>query len=136
MLTGGRQSLVVVVVLRRWWCVVAAGGLTTCTEPNCPVWLVRDRVAQPRQNKLIPSWVMTRAIHFGELHFQQHFLRPHRTEGQHVDHVLRVGLGDHSGALGNIFGGNVAGKHDGGARRRDRDLFVRENSLFFFGRGA
>ena len=95
-----------------------------------------DRIAQARHEHIDSQLGDDRAIHLGELHFQQHFLGPDRTEGQHIDYVLGISLGDHSGALGNILGGNVAGKHDGGARRRDVDLFVREDPPFFFGGGG
>ena len=76
------------------------------------------------------------AVHFGELHFQQNFLRADRTEGKHVDNILGIGGGQFSGALGDVFGGNVAGENDGGARRRDRDLLFGKDAMLFFGAGA
>ena len=110
----------VVVVMPFVVLVVAGWPDVNCTEPNWPVWLAAIVLPSPGMNKLTPSWVMRGTVHFGELHFQQNFLRPNRTEGQHIDHVLGVGLGDHAGALGNVLGRNVAGKHNGGTRRGRR----------------
>ena len=96
----------------------------------------RDGVAQARGKKIDSELGDGRAVDFRELHFEQHFLRPYRAEGQDIDHIFGVSLGDHAGALGNIFGGDVSGEHDGGARRGNRDLFVGEDPLFFFRRRA
>ena len=76
------------------------------------------------------------AVDFRELHLQQHFLRSDRAEGKHVHDFRRIGAGQFSGALGDIFGGNVSGKNDRGARRRDRDLLVGKDAVFFVGAGA
>ena len=58
----------------------------------------------------------TSAIDFGELYFQQNFLSAHRPESKHVDHVLGISGGQFSRTLGHIFGGHMAGEHDGCAR--------------------
>ncbi len=115
----------------RWWCVVVA-VLWTWTEPNCPVWLSGDRVAGPGHEQVNSQLRNGGAVDLGKLHFEQHFLRPHRTEGQNIDHVFGVGLSDHSRTLGDVFGRDMAGEHDGGPRWRNGDLFVREDALFFF----
>ena len=76
------------------------------------------------------------AIDFSELHFQQDFLRADRTEGEHVDNILGIGRGQRSGVFGDVLGGYVTGENNRGARRRDGNLFLGEDAMFFFGAGA
>ena len=77
-----------------------------------------------------------RTVYFGELHLQQHLLRTHRAKRQHVDHILGIGIGNHSCALGNVFRGNMPGQYDGGTRRGNDDLLFRKDTFFFFCSGA
>ena len=125
-----------VVVVTPLAVLVVAGGRVMLHRSELPGLAGCDRVAESGHEQIDAQLGDGGAVYFRELHFKQHFLRPYRAEGQHIDHILGIGLGDHSGTLGNIFGGDMARKHDGGARRRDVDLLVREDPLFFLGGGA
>ena len=67
------------------------------------------------------------AIHFGKLHLQQYLLRADRAEGRYIDDFWRIGASEFSRTFGDIFGGDMAGQNDRGARRSDRDLLIRKN---------
>ncbi len=108
---------VVVVVLYRRRGLGGRGRIVNLDRAELSGLAGGDGVAQPRHEDVDSKLRDRGAIHFGELHLEQYFLRSDRTEGQHVDHVLGVGFGDHSGAFRNILGRDVAGEHDGGARR-------------------
>ena len=125
---------------RSWWCLLVVVVLVELVEmvapPNCPV--VRVPVVWPVPGrKVVDSQLQgCAAVHFGELYLKQNFLRAYRTEGEHIDHILGIGFGDHLCALGDILGGDVAGKHNGGTGRSDRDLLIGKDALFFLGSGA
>ena len=73
------------------------------------------------------------AVHFREFHLQQDFLGADWPEGKHIHYSGRIGAGQFSGALGDIFGGNVSGENHGGSRRRDGDLLVGKDAVLFLG---
>ena len=95
-----------------------------------------DGVRCPRGNEVDSHLGQRRTVNFGELHLQQNFLRTDRSEGQYVHDFRRVGAGQFSGALGDVFCGNVSGENDGGARGRNGDLLVGKYAAFFVGAGA
>jgi len=58
---------------------VGHGGLRGIGDvrlPNWPVWLSAIVLPNPGINKFAPSWVTAVRSTFGELDFQQNFLRP------------------------------------------------------------
>ena len=77
-----------------------------------------------------------RAINFRKLNLQQHFLRAHWAKCQNVDHFAGIRLGDHARALRHVFRGNMSGQDNRVPGRRDVDLLVRKNPVFFLGRGG
>ena len=104
--------------------------------PNCPVVIVPTVLRGAGRNEIDSQLRQGGAVHFGEFYLQQNFLGADRPEGKHVHDPRRIGAGQFSGALGDVFGGNMAGEHDGGARWRDGDLFVGEDAVLFVGASA
>ncbi len=117
---------------------LAAPVVRVCVPkpPNWPVVRVPIEFARARGNEVHSHLSQGGAVDFRELDLQQNFLGADRAEGQHVHYFRRISAGQFSGALGYVFGGNVPGEHDRGARRRDRDLLIGEYAVFFFGAGA
>ncbi len=104
--------------------------------PYCPVVEVPTSIAGTGGENVSAELGQSGAVDFGEFYLQQNFLSADGAEGEDIDDVFRVGGGELSGALGNVFGGDMAGENDGSAGGSDADLFVGEDAMFFFGAGA
>src|SRR5947208_12214953 len=70
------------------------------------------RISRSGGEEIDPELRYGGSIHFGELYFQQDLLGSYRPEGQDIDDILRISIGDHAGTLRSVLGRNVSRKYD------------------------